>query len=103
MSKPSVIAKLTARDGKRDEMIEAFRGFLADVENEAGTEVYTILTDDADDNAVWVFEVYTDKAGLDSHSNGEAMKKFIEAAGATFGGAPELHMVTPQVSKGIAI
>lgn len=103
MSKIVVIAKLTAREGVRDEMVEAFRTFMSDVEAESGTEVYSISTDDADANVVWVFEVYADKASLDAHSNGDGMKKFIESAGGLFGGAPELNMATLHLAKGISV
>jgi quinol monooxygenase YgiN len=47
---------------------------------------------------VWVYELYTDQAALDTHSKSPAMAEAIGAFGGLLGGAPELNILTPTSS-----
>ena len=81
MSKVTLMAKLTAHEGKGDELAAAFDGMFAHVETEPGTEIYVLsrLADDPD--SFFFFELYTDNDALAAHGSSDAMK----AAGASFG------------------
>lgn len=81
MSKVSLMAKLTAHEGKGDELAAAFDGLFAHVETEPGTEVYVLNRSAADPDSFFFFELYVDGDALTAHGGSDAMK----AAGAAFG------------------
>ena len=99
----AMIAKLPVQPGKRDEFIAAFSSMFPVVAEEEGTLAYILHTDDADENMVWVYEVYTDDAALKAHSKSDGMKNAIEAFGGLLGGAPELIRLTPVRAEGLDI
>ena len=100
MSMTSVIAKITVQPGKRDELVAAFADYFPTVEGEDGTIVYAISTDRADDDVVWVYELYPDGDALAAHSSSEAFSAFAGKLGGLLAGAPELHLATPVLAKG---
>lgn len=81
MAKPSMFVKLSAQPGKRDELLAAFAPMLEAVASESGTLVYSIHTDKADDDAIWVFELYEDDAALAAHSSSAAMQALMGTMG----------------------
>lgn len=100
MSKLTVIAKITTQEGKRDELVAAFGEYFPQVEGEDGTLVYSISTDTADANAVWVYELYADGDALQAHSGSDAFKAFGKQLGSLLAGAPEIHVLNPVQAKG---
>jgi quinol monooxygenase YgiN len=104
MSKISVLAKLTCASGKRDEVAAAFDAMLAHVESEPGTELYVLHDDIANPDVLWVYELYSDQAGLDAHSSSDAMMALFGALGGELMGAPpELMLLTPRGAKGVSL
>ena len=101
MSKVALLAKLTAADGKRDELVEALAGAIAAVQGEEKTEVYALHTDAVDADVVWFYELYTDQDGFTAHSQGEAVKA-LGGVGPLMAGRPELIFLTPVAAKGLA-
>lgn len=101
MPKMAVIAKLTAKEGKRAELVAAFEAMFTAVNDEAGTEIYALHEDLADADSVWFYELYTDGDATTAHSQSDTMK----AAGATLAGLlagrPELHLLNPLRAKGV--
>jgi len=100
MANPSMFVKLTAQPGKRAELLAAFAPMLDAVAAEPGTLVYSINTDDADADVVWVFEQYADDAALASHSSSDAMKALMGTMGPLLADAM-LASTSPHGSKGI--
>jgi quinol monooxygenase YgiN len=101
MSQLTVIARIQAQEGKRDELVDAFAEYFPQVEHEDGTRVYAVSTDTADETAVWVYEMYTGGDALQAHSGSDAFKAFGAKIGALLAGAPELHICTPVQAKGL--
>ena|SRR3546814_170280 len=101
MSQVTVIARIQAQEGKRDELVAAFREYFPQVGTEDGTVVYAISTDTADETSVWVYELYTGGDALQAHSGSDAFKAFGATIGALLAGAPELHICTPVQAKGL--
>lgn len=101
MPKVSVFVKLTAKPGKRDEMVEVLGSVRPLIDAEEGTEWYTIHTDQADENVVWMLEVYADQAAFDAHGSGEALGQLFGSLGGIIGAAPEMYMATPVGGKGL--
>ncbi len=101
MSKPSIFAKLTAKPGKRDEVVAAFEKMAAAVADEPGTLVYSVNLDNADENALWIFELYTDDEALAAHSSSPAMATLFGDIGQLLGEGPLLVATTSEGGKGL--
>lgn len=103
MSKISLIAKLTAAEGKADELRSAFGAMITAAEEETGLEIYSVHADSADSNVFYFFELYSDQAALDVHGKGDGMKAAMGALGGLLGGRPEVTMMSPVVAKGLDV
>ncbi len=101
MSKISLIAKLTAAEGKTDELETALANLIEASKEEAGLEIYSAHR--GDDNIYWFFELYTDGDALGVHGQGDAMKAAMGAMGGLLAAAPEISICAPVVAKGMAI
>lgn len=101
MSKVALVAKLTAAEGKRDELVEALSGVFGAVDAEEKTEVYALHVDAGDPNLVWFYELYTDHEGLGTHSQGDAVKA-LGGLGELMGGRPEITLLNPVKAKGLS-
>ena len=60
MTQTSLFVKMVFQPGKRDEGVAALETMLPVVANEPGTLVYSFHRDAGDENAVWIFELYSD-------------------------------------------
>ncbi|MEI7592652.1 MAG: antibiotic biosynthesis monooxygenase [Actinomycetes bacterium] len=104
MSKTSMILKLTAQDGRRDDLLAALSGMLPTVNDEEGTEIYAFNYDDSDANVIWIYEVYSSKEAMDLHSATPAMAELLGAVGPLLGTEPPLWVsATPMAGKGIGL
>ena len=100
MSKVSIVAKLTTRDGKRADLIAGMAPMMEHVESEPGTLQYVLMEDAGDENVVWLYESYADQAAFDAHSSSDVMKSLGPAIDPFMGGAPELTFCKPVAAKG---
>ena len=101
MSKIALIAKLTAADGKAEELDAALRSVVEAADEEDGLEIYSVHADSSDSNVFYFFELYRDQAALDVHGRGERMKPAMKALGGMLAGRPEVTMLNPVVAKGL--
>jgi quinol monooxygenase YgiN len=72
-----LIAKLTVLPGRRDEMIGILKGSAADM---PGCLSYIVAKDSADENAIWVTEVWDSMASHDASLSLPAVKNAIAQA-----------------------
>ena len=103
MGKVAVIAKMTAKEGRRDDLLEALKPLSAAVQDEPGTEVYAVHTDAASPNDVWFYELYRDQDALIAHGTSEAMKAAGGALAELLDGRPELYFLGPEAAKGLSL
>ena len=101
MTKIRVIAKLTAQDGKRPDVIAVMGGMLEHVESEQGTLKYILMEDSADENVIWLYEEYSDQASFEVHTSSEAMKDLGAVIGPLMATRPELTFCTSLSGKGL--
>ncbi|MGA9278046.1 putative quinol monooxygenase [Ilumatobacter sp.] len=102
MSKVSVIAKITALEGKRSELIAAMGPMMDHVEaNEPDTLTYIVSEDTADENVIWMYEEYTSAEALAAHSSSDTMKELGMALRPLAGGRPEITVCNPVRGKGL--
>ncbi len=101
MSKVSVLAKLVAAEGKRDELAEALTALIDQTASEAGTLHYTLHADNGDSNVLWMYEIYENSDALATHAGSAVMKAAGPAMMGFLAGRPELIMCTPIRGKGM--
>ena len=101
MSKIALIAKLTAADGKADDMKTALTELIGAANSEAGLEVYSAHQVDDQPEVFWFFELYRDEAALGVHGKEEPMRGAMRALGSLLAGRPEVTRMTPVAAKGL--
>lgn len=100
MSKVALIAKLSAKAGRRDDIVTNFSPMMEAVNGEAGTEVYILHLDQGDENVAWVYELYTDSDAMGAHSGSETMATLLGAMGDLIENA-EMILLEPVSGKGL--
>ena len=103
MTKISLTAKLTAAEGKADELREALVALVAAGESEPGLEVYSVHGSPDDASVFTFFELYADEEALAVHGKGDEMKAAMGALGGLLAGRPEITMLSPIAAKGLDI
>lgn len=103
MSKISLIAKLTAVEGKADELEAALRGVIEAAAEEEGLEVYSAHRVDDEPGVYYFFELYRDQAAKDVHGSGDRMRAAMGAFAGLLAGRPELTLMTPVAAKGLDV
>jgi quinol monooxygenase YgiN len=101
MGKVAVIATMRAKEGQRDELAKAIESCMEHIEQEPGTLRYILHEHDSDPDALIFYELYEDKAALEAHGSGEAVKALGAALRPYLGGRPELVFLTPLTGKGL--
>lgn len=101
MSKISMIAKLTAAEGRADELEQALAAVVAAADEEDGLEIYSAHR--ADGHVFYFFELYRDAEALAVHGKGERMREAMGGFGGLLAGRPEIISMTPLVAKGLEI
>ncbi len=102
MSNVVVIAKITAVEGKRDELIAAMAPMMEHVEaNEPDTLKYILNEDTGDADVLWMYEEYTSQEALAAHGQSEAMKNLGMALRPLGAGRPEITVLNPVTGKGL--
>jgi quinol monooxygenase YgiN len=103
MSKISVIAKLTAAEGKEAELQDALDALISAADEEPGLEVYSCHTTDAEPGVFYFFELYSDADAGRAHGQGDRMKSAMAAVGSLLAGRPEITRMTPIAAKGFDV
>jgi len=103
MSKISLIAKLTAQDGKAADLEAALHDLIAAAEEEDGLEVYSVHSIDDSDGEYLFFEMYRDGDAMKVHGKGERMRAAMGALGPFLAGRPELTMMHTVAAKGLDV
>lgn len=95
-----VVAKITSAPGKRPELVEALKNAFTNVDGEPGTLHYILSEDKEDENLLWMWEMYTDQAAVESHMGSPWFKEWGPQLAPFMGGRPELIFVKPIGGKG---
>jgi quinol monooxygenase YgiN len=101
MAKVALLAKITAKDGQRDDLVKAFDQGLKNAEGEEGTLTYILHTDAKDENVVWFYELYTDADALKAHGSSDGMKALGPVLAPFMAGRAELIHLQPLGGKGL--
>ncbi len=102
MSRLSVIAKLTAKEGMRADLAAALQPLIDHVEaNEPDTLKYILSEDTADENVLWFYEEYANEEALSAHSTSDAMKELGAATREFAAARPEITVCRTLGGKGL--
>lgn len=102
MAQVGAIAKLTAVEGKGEELRAAIVELVTQVQHdEPGTLVYAAAQDSEDPNAFWFYEFYESPEAAAAHSAGGALAKAGERMRGLLAGRPEVHRLAPVAAKGL--
>jgi len=104
MTQVAVIAKLTAVEGKSDELTAAISDLVTEVRDaEPGTLVYAATQDTTDPNVFWFYEYYGSAEAATTHSSGDALANAGKRMRGLLAGPPEVHRLTPIAAKGLPV
>lgn len=101
MPKVAFVVKMTAREGKRDELVAGLGELAALAEREPGTEVYAVHVSAGEPAVVWTYELYADEAALAAHRDSEAVRAVARRMRDCVAGPPEILRAEPVRGKGL--
>lgn len=103
MPKVAIVAKITAKPQRFDELVALAESMAEQSGSEPGTEVYTMNITTGDDRAIWFYEIYADDEAFKAHSTSDAMARFGSSLQEIAEPDIELHVLTPHAIKGLAL
>jgi quinol monooxygenase YgiN len=101
VARPALIAKMTAKEGRRDELLAALQPLVAAVQSEPGTVVYALNVSSTEPEVVYFYEIYADQDAVAVHSGSEAMKATGPALAGLLAGRPEFFRLEQVAGKGL--
>ena len=101
MAKISLIATVTAVEGKGTELRDALVNLIACADEEPGCEIYSVHADRNDPDTFHFFELYTDRDALKAHGTGERMSAAMAELGGLLAGPPAITRLEPVAAKGL--
>ena len=84
----AMTGKLTAQPGKQEQLAAILLRAADLVATLPGCRQYAVCSDPADDHAVWVLEIWDDKASHDASLQEPGVRSLITAAMPLLGGPP---------------
>lgn len=96
-----MFAKLVAKPGLRQELLDALLGLLPTVDEEDGTELYLIHLVDSEPDAIRVYELYRDTDALAVHGGSDTMTSVFPQLARLLDGTPEMVVAEPYAGKGV--
>jgi quinol monooxygenase YgiN len=88
-----VVALMKAQQGKEQEMEDALRAMLPQVESEEGTLQYILHRAKKEPGKFLMYETYRDKAALNSHSATPHFAELFAKIGPLFDGSPTIEIL----------
>ncbi|HRE00254.1 MAG TPA: putative quinol monooxygenase [Ilumatobacteraceae bacterium] len=100
MANVAIIAKIPAKPGMRDQLIEALQVGIQNVQSEPGTLQYIMHKDANDPDLVWFYEFYDSQESFVHHGSTDGIKAMGMASREFAAGRPELIFLEPVAGKG---
>jgi len=100
MPQVSLLAKVTAQEGKGDELVAAFEPLIDQVRKEQGTLLYVMNRSKDNPEVFWTYELYTDDDAFAAHGTSDAMAKVGPTVGPLIAES-ELILGDPVLAAGL--
>ena len=101
MSKVAVWVRLPLKPGVRAEAAAAFQVAVDNVMSEDGTIIYILHEEEADPDALFVYELYAGQDALAAHGSADWFKAFGPTLAPFMAGRPEMKFLAPVTGKGL--
>lgn len=101
MAKVAVFARLVARPGRRDDLVQMCQQLLNGARGEDGTELYVLHVSDQEPDVVRLYELYRDDEALAAHGGSDTMTSVFPRLSELLAAAPDMAVSTPVAAKGI--
>jgi quinol monooxygenase YgiN len=102
MAQVAIVAKLTAAEGKSEELKAVIAELVTAVDKtEPDTVIYAAAQDNDDPNVFWFYEYYGSEDAAATHSGGSALAEAGASMRGLLAGRPEVHRLTPVAAKGL--
>lgn len=92
-----VIARYPVAQGRRDEVLDAFRIYVGEslAEGTGAAEVFAVNADSEDPDIIWFYEVYADLDTYEAHFHTVARRRMHDRLDGLRGGKIEVTRVEP--------
>jgi quinol monooxygenase YgiN len=97
-----IFTRLTAKPGRRDDLLASFDALFEAVAHEPGTEVFAMHAARDEPDVACFYEVYRDDDALAAHRESPALHEIVDQLGELVAGSPEVTYVSPRRAKGIS-
>lgn len=101
MTKTAILARISAKPGKRDDLIAALQTALETAKGEQGTIYYILHTDAKNADVLYMYELYENQDAFNAHVGSDAFKALGPAITPFLAGAPEMTFLGPVGGKGL--
>ena len=100
MPKVALLSRVEAKEGRGEELIEAFQPLFEQVDKEPGTLLYVLHRSKDDPDLFWVCELYADEDAFAVHRQSDAMAAAAPSLARLIAEA-ELIVGAPVSAKGV--
>lgn len=91
----AALVRLTCKQGMRPALLEVLNKYVDRLDEEPGTEFYTLSIDPDSDNLVWLYQVYAHEEARLEHQQAPALAELIPAMQDLLGEAPAILRMSP--------
>jgi len=102
MSRFGMFGKITAVDGKRDELADILLKAAEAMDTLDECELYVVSVKEEEPNAIWVTEVWQDEHAHQASLSLDAVKMLIQQGRPLIEGMETLQTFSPQGGKGLS-
>lgn len=103
MKRVVIFTRLTAKPGRREDLLASFDALFHAVAGEPGTEVFAMHAARDEPDVVCFYEVYRDDDALAAHRESPALHEIVGQLGELVAGAPEVVYASPRRAKGLEL
>jgi quinol monooxygenase YgiN len=102
MTQVAAVARLTAAEGKAEELKAVITDLVDAVRSsEAGTLIYAAAQDSGNPDEFWFYELYESSDAASAHSGGSALADAGGRMRGLLAGRPEVHLLSPVAATGL--
>lgn len=91
----AALVRLTCRPGLRPALLEVLNNYVDRLDEEPGTEIYTLSIDPDNDSLVWLYEIFASDEAQAQHQQAPALAELLPAMQELLDGPPAVLRMSP--------
>lgn len=91
----AALVRLTCKTGMRPALLEVLNNYVDRLDEEPGTEIYTLSIDPDNDSLVWMYEIFADEDAQHQHQQAPALGELLPAMQELLDGPPAVLRMSP--------